>query len=110
MKVELFIILGDDLSQDSLTTMNQCWSTVYAPGPTLDQHWLNVSCLLAMHLLPGPGKWICLTYLDTRGSSNKTRHRLSSSQSVVYASHMSDTYDTMVARGQYDPTIFKSNT
>ena len=99
------IILGDDFSQDSHTTMNQCWSTVYDAGPTLNKHWLNVSCLLAMHLLPIPGMWICLTYLDTRGSSSKTRHRLPSSQSVVYASHMSDTYDTMVARGKYSNPI-----
>ena len=24
----------------------QCWSTVYDAGPTLNQQWLNVSCLL----------------------------------------------------------------
>ena len=24
----------------------QCWSTVYDAGPTLDQHWVDVSCLL----------------------------------------------------------------
>ena len=24
----------------------QCWTYVYDVGPTLDQHWFNVSCLL----------------------------------------------------------------
>ena len=24
----------------------QCWPTVYDAGPTLDQHWVDVSCLL----------------------------------------------------------------
>ena len=28
----------------------QCWSTVYAAGPTLDQHCFDVSCLLGCQL------------------------------------------------------------
>ena len=27
----------------------QCWSTVYDAGPTLYQHWVDVSCLLWKH-------------------------------------------------------------
>ena len=30
-------------------TFKQMWSTVYDAGPTLNQHWLNVSCLLGMN-------------------------------------------------------------
>ena len=26
----------------------QCWSTVYDAGPTLNHHWLDVSCLLGI--------------------------------------------------------------
>ena len=26
--------------------VGQCWPAVYDVGPTLTQHWLNVSCLL----------------------------------------------------------------
>ena len=34
----------------------QCWSTVYDAGPTLNQQWLNVSCL--------PGSYWCLLVGD----------------------------------------------
>ena len=27
-------------------TLKKCWSTVYDAGPTLNQHWFNVVCLL----------------------------------------------------------------
>ena len=33
----------------------QCWSTVYDAGPTLNQQWLNVSCLLGHGLCKGGG-------------------------------------------------------
>ena len=26
----------------------QCWLTVYDVGPTLNQHWINASCLLSI--------------------------------------------------------------
>ena len=32
-------------------TLNQCSPTLYNAGPTLQQHWVNVSCLLESHLL-----------------------------------------------------------
>ena len=29
---------------------NQCWASVTDGGPTVARHWLNVSCLLAVHV------------------------------------------------------------
>ena len=28
-----------------------CWPTVYDVGPTMDKHWVDVSCLLVYHFL-----------------------------------------------------------
>ena len=33
-------------TKDLGTMLDQCWSIVYDAGPTLIQHWVNVSCLL----------------------------------------------------------------
>ena len=30
--------------------LDQCWPTVYDVGPTLIQHWVNVSRLLGIHV------------------------------------------------------------
>ena len=41
----------------------QCWSTVYDAGPTLDQHWVDVSCLWGIYILH------LLLTLSVRGST-----------------------------------------
>ena len=33
-------------SRDIQPMLAQCWSSVADDGPTLRQHWLNISCLL----------------------------------------------------------------
>ena len=35
-------------TRDVYPMMVQCWPTVYDAGPTLNQHWFNVTCLLGM--------------------------------------------------------------
>ena len=30
-------------------TLTQCWANVEDGGPTLKQHWVNVSCFLGLH-------------------------------------------------------------
>ena len=36
-------------TRDADTTLVQCWSIVCDAGPTLNQHWVNVPCLLAYY-------------------------------------------------------------
>ena len=33
-------------TQDVDSMLVHCWTTVYDVGPTANQHWVNVSCLL----------------------------------------------------------------
>ena len=39
-----------------------CWSAVYDVGPTVNQHWVNVSCLL------GLGQYIVKQTRDARST------------------------------------------
>ena len=38
-------------TRDIELMLGQCWTSVVDVGPTLPQHWLNVSCLLGMLFL-----------------------------------------------------------
>ena len=38
-------------TRDIVPMLVQCWSTVYDAGPTLNQQWNNVSCLLGLMCL-----------------------------------------------------------
>ena len=50
--------------------LDQCWAKVAAGGTTLNQQWLNISCLLGSHIaddiicviqgLPARNNWIFL--------------------------------------------------
>ena len=42
MKVEVFSQQTGDIDP----VLDQCWATVYDAGPTLVQHWVDVSCVM----------------------------------------------------------------
>ena len=48
------IILTQQI-RDIVPMLGQCWSIVYDAGPTLNQHWDNVSCLLGSLCLLNAG-------------------------------------------------------
>ena len=39
-------------TRDVLPMLVYCWASVVDDGPTLNQHWLNVSCLLGIARIP----------------------------------------------------------
>ena len=45
-KVEEHVLEASQQTRDIVPMLVQCWSTVYDAGPTLNQQWDNVSCLL----------------------------------------------------------------
>ena len=44
-------LIASQQTRDIEPLLVQCWSTVYDAGPTLNQQWLNVSCLLGWQVI-----------------------------------------------------------
>ena len=43
----IHMLSSKQLAQYIKPIFDRCWSIVYDAGPTLGQHWLDISCLLA---------------------------------------------------------------
>ena len=63
-------------------TSTQCWSTVYDAGPTLDQHWVDVSCLLRQPYLHGS---ICPALVDAMPPDLSPRLRHLETKKMFYS-------------------------
>ena len=85
----------------------QCWSTVYDAGPTLNQQWLNASCLLGVDSGGGggqyPGDRIYPCYkLTWRRPSTLSQLRISTAAKTqnIVTTHSSSihSYDVLVSQ------------
>ena len=50
-------------TRDAKPVLFECWATVADGGPTLKQHWLNVSCLLDTRLFLS-----CTFFMDNQAN------------------------------------------
>ena len=62
----------------------ECWASVVDGGPTLNQKWLNVSCLVGMHQAPFSDTPFVILNQYIQRSTNQT---LNTQQVIVEGLH-----------------------